>query len=43
MIEKLGEAKRIYYEKKYDEAYSMFSEVISNDPNNYMAVIYKGF
>ncbi len=43
MIEKLGEAKRIYYEKKYDEAYSMFSEVTSNDPNNYMAVIYKGF
>ena len=43
MIEKLGQAKQIYFAKKYDEAYSMFSEIIANEPNNYMAIIYRGF
>jgi len=43
MIEKLAQAKKIYFEKKYDEAYSLFSEVIANEPNNYIAIAYRGF
>ncbi len=40
--EKLLHAKQVYLEKKYEEANSLFSEIIAST-NNYIAVIYKGF
>ena len=36
-------AKRTYYDKKHDEAYTYFSEVLSNDEKDYMSVLYRGF
>lgn len=36
-------AKKTYIDKKYDEAYTYFSEILANDENNYMCYIYRGF
>ena len=41
--EKYINAKSVYLNKNYDEAYSLFNEIVLLDPNNYMSIIYKGF
>ena len=41
--EKYFNAKNVYLNKNYDEAYSLFNEIVLLDPNNYMSIIYKGF
>lgn len=33
----------LYNDGKYDEAYQLFGEVLNNDPDNYIAIIYRGF
>ncbi len=40
--EKFLHAKKVYLEKKFEEANSLFSEIIAST-NNYKAIIYKGF
>ena len=40
--ERFLRAKKVYLEKKFEEANSLFSEIIAYS-NNYMAIIYKGF
>ena len=34
--------KTLYKDSKFDEAYSLFSEVLNIDSNNYIAIAYKG-
>ena len=41
--EKYFNAKNVYLNKNYDEAYSLFNEIFLLDSNNYMSIIYKGF
>ena len=36
-------AKQTYFSKKYDEAYTYFSEALSNNEKDYMSILYRGF